>query len=209
MFLEYAVWGAWAPVLAARLLGPLEDDRQANGVDLCDAPDRLHHLAAGRRMAGGPVGQNRWILIVAHFVGAVLLVPGREAESVQAAADRDVAVFVVLCGHAAAGQRCVVCGTANIADAREADTQGKVFIWAPVAWALIGWALTGWRMSRQDSGRRQRLPVLWRRPVRADGAGLFPAARRRRRPATGEIPILKTFGMSAIRTSCCSLSRAW
>jgi hypothetical protein len=23
MFLEYAVWGAWLPVLAARLLGPL------------------------------------------------------------------------------------------------------------------------------------------------------------------------------------------
>ena len=24
MFLEYAIWGAWAPVLAARLLGPLK-----------------------------------------------------------------------------------------------------------------------------------------------------------------------------------------
>ena len=24
MFLEFAVWGAWAPVLAARLLGPLK-----------------------------------------------------------------------------------------------------------------------------------------------------------------------------------------
>ena len=24
MFLEYAIWGAWAPVLAARLLGPMK-----------------------------------------------------------------------------------------------------------------------------------------------------------------------------------------
>ena len=24
MFLEYAIWGAWFPVLAARLLGPLK-----------------------------------------------------------------------------------------------------------------------------------------------------------------------------------------
>ena len=24
MFFEYAIWGAWAPVLAARLLGPLK-----------------------------------------------------------------------------------------------------------------------------------------------------------------------------------------
>jgi MFS family permease len=44
-------------------------------------------------------------------------------------------------------------GTADIADAGvKIATQGKVFIWAPVAWALIGWSLTGWRMTRKQQG---------------------------------------------------------
>ena len=31
MFLEYAIWGAWAPVLAARLLGPLKMSGKQTG----------------------------------------------------------------------------------------------------------------------------------------------------------------------------------
>ena len=31
MFLEYAIWGAWAPVLAARLLGPLKFSGKQTG----------------------------------------------------------------------------------------------------------------------------------------------------------------------------------
>ena len=31
MFFEYAVWGAWAPVLAARLLGPLKMSGKQTG----------------------------------------------------------------------------------------------------------------------------------------------------------------------------------
>ena len=31
MFLEYAIWGAWAPVLAARLLGPLKFSGKKTG----------------------------------------------------------------------------------------------------------------------------------------------------------------------------------
>ncbi len=31
MFLEYAIWGAWYPVLAARLLGPLKFSGKQTG----------------------------------------------------------------------------------------------------------------------------------------------------------------------------------
>ena len=31
MFMEYAIWGAWAPVLAARLLGPLKMSGKQTG----------------------------------------------------------------------------------------------------------------------------------------------------------------------------------
>ncbi|MCP4454634.1 MAG: nucleoside permease, partial [Planctomycetes bacterium] len=31
MFLEYAIWGAWSPVLSARLLGPLKMSGKQTG----------------------------------------------------------------------------------------------------------------------------------------------------------------------------------
>ena len=86
-------------------------------------------------------------------------------------------------------------GTAGIADPDlRLNTQGKVFIWAPVAWALIGWALTGWRMSRRTQGDGSDclyfaavLSVLM-----ALGCFLLPD-----NPPAGKggIPILDTFGM--------------
>ena len=73
-------------------------------------------------------------------------------------------------------------------------TQGKVFIWAPVAWALVGWTLSGWRMTRKTEGDGSdclyfaaALSVLM-----ALGCFLLPA----NPPAgTGEIPILKAMQM--------------
>jgi len=52
MFLEYAVWGAWAPVLAAAVARAVEDDRQADRLGLRDVADRVHHFAAGGGLGG-------------------------------------------------------------------------------------------------------------------------------------------------------------
>ena len=73
MFLEYAVWGAWAPVLAARLLGPLKMTGKQTGWIYATLPIAciVSPLVAG--WLGDQFVSIRWILIAAHFLGAVLL----------------------------------------------------------------------------------------------------------------------------------------
>ncbi len=153
MFLEYAIWGAWAPVLAARLLGPLKMSGKQTGWIYATLPLAciFSPLAAG--WVGDQFISNKWILVAAHAVGAVLLfLAAKQAEF------KPLLIVMLLYSLCFAATMPLVnavlfAGTGGIADAGvKIDTQGKVFIWAPVAWALIGWSLTGWRMSRKEQG---------------------------------------------------------
>src|SRR3989304_828676 len=73
MFLEYAVWGAWAPVLAARLLGPLGMSGKQTGWIYATLP--LACIVAP--LVAGQLADSwfpiKGILGVAHLIGAVLL----------------------------------------------------------------------------------------------------------------------------------------
>jgi nucleoside transporter len=195
MFLEYAVWGAWAPVLATRLLGPLKMTGKQTGWIYATLPIAciISPLVAG--WLGDQYVSNRWILIVAHFAGAALLFMAAKQN-----AFKPLLVVMLLYSLCYAATLPLVnavlfAGTANITDgAVKLATQGKVFIWAPVAWALIGWLLTGWRMSRPTPGDGSDclhfaagLSVLM-----ALGCFLLPDNPPAR---SGEIPILQTFQM--------------
>ena len=73
MFMEYAVWGAWMPVLAARLLGPLKMSGKQTGWIYATLPlgTMISPLLAGQ-LADKYVDTG-WILAVAHLVGAALI----------------------------------------------------------------------------------------------------------------------------------------
>ena len=73
MFLEYAVWGAWAPVLAARLLGPLKMSGKQTGWIYSTLPIAciVSPLVAGQ--VADKWVNTEWILAACHLVGAVLL----------------------------------------------------------------------------------------------------------------------------------------
>jgi len=73
MFLEYAIWGAWAPVLAARLLGPLKMSGKQTGWIYATLPLAciISPLLAGQ-IADKWVNTER-LLAVAHLIGAMLL----------------------------------------------------------------------------------------------------------------------------------------
>jgi nucleoside transporter len=195
MFLEYAVWGAWAPVLAARLLGPLKMTGKQTGWIYATLPIAciVSPLVAG--WLGDQYVSIRWILIAAHFLGAVLLFVAAKQNSFPR-------LFVVmllysLCYAATLPlvNAVLFAGTAGISDAAvKLATQGKVFIWAPVAWALIGWALTGWRMSRPAPGDGSDCLVFAAALsiLMALGCFLLPDSVPAR---SGEIPIVKAFAM--------------
>ncbi len=153
MFLEYAVWGAWAPVLATRLLGPLKMTGKQTGWIYATLPLAciFSPLIAG--WIGDQFVPNKWLLVSAHAIGAVLLFLA--AKQTQFKPLLIVMLLYSLCYSATMPlvNAVLFAGTADIADAGvKLATQGKVFIWAPIAWALIGWSLTGWRMTRKEQG---------------------------------------------------------
>ncbi len=73
MFLEFAIWGAWAPVLAARLLGPLKMSGKQTGWIYATLPLAciISPLIAGQ-LADKYFASDR-IIAIAHLIGAVLL----------------------------------------------------------------------------------------------------------------------------------------
>jgi nucleoside transporter len=146
MFLEYAIWGAWAPVLAARLLGPLKMTGKQTGWIYATLPIAciVSPLIAGQ-LADKWLNME-WILIGAHLVGAVLLLLA--AKQTKFVPLMWVMLFYAFCYAATMP----LVNAVLFAATSDAGTQGKVFIWAPIAWALVGYTLTGWRMTRKTEG---------------------------------------------------------
>ena len=185
MFLEYAVWGAWAPVLAARLLGPLKMTGKQTGWVYATLPLAciISPLVAGQ-MADQWLA-TKWILGAAHLVGAVLLfVAARER------------IFGRLVGVMFAYSMCYAAtlplvNSVLFAQVKDIATQGKVFIWAPLAWALVGYFLTGWRWVFKTEGEGSDCLYLAGILSVVMGAcciWLLPVNELAR---TGEIPIVK------------------
>ncbi|MHC4344927.1 MAG: MFS transporter [Planctomycetota bacterium] len=144
MFLEYAIWGAWAPVLAARLLGPLKMTGKQTGWIYATLPLAciISPLIAGQ-IADQYVNTER-ILAIAHLVGAVLLfVAAREGRF------RNL-FCVMLCYSLCYAATLPLVNALMFHKLAESNLDvgaysPQIFIWAPIAWALAGYFLSGWR----------------------------------------------------------------
>lgn len=183
MFLQFAVWGAWAPVLAARLLGPLKMSGKQTGWIYATLPVAciISPLVAG--WLADMYVDMKWILIACHFVGALLLF-------VAAKQDKFTPLLIVMFLYS-------LCYAATLPlvnavlfrENPNGVAQGMVFVWAPVSWALVGWLLTGWRLTRKTQGDGSDCLMFASvlSLLMAVGCFLLP---ERALPATGEIPIL-------------------
>ena len=144
MFMEFAIWGAWAPVLAARLLGPLKMSGKQTGWIYATLPLAciISPLVAGQ-LADKYVSME-WILGIAHLVGAILLFMA--AGKVKFKGLFVVMLFYSLC-YAATLPLVNSLMFSQLAKSNldAASNSPKIFIWAPIAWALVGYSLTGWR----------------------------------------------------------------
>lgn len=144
MFLEYAIWGAWAPVLAARLVGPLKLSGKQAGWVYATLPLAciVSPLVAGQ-LADRWLNCE-WIIGVGQLAGGILLF-------VAAGQTRFKPLFLSMLFFA-------LCYAATLplvnslmfhqlaANDLDVGTYAPgIFIWAPVAWALAGYFLSGWR----------------------------------------------------------------
>jgi MFS family permease len=139
MALEFAVWGAWMPVLAARLLGPLKFSGKQTGWIYATLPLAciVSPLISGQ-LADRWLNAE-WILAGAHLIGAVLLL-------IAAVQTRFAALFVVMFLYSVFYAATLpLVNAALFANVTDAAWQGRVFMWAPIAWAIAGYFLTGWR----------------------------------------------------------------
>ncbi len=142
MFLEYAIWGAWYPVLAARLLGPLKFSGKQTGWIYATIPLGciISPLIAGQ-IADRWVN-TEYILAACQLVGTLLLfVAGWKRKFGE--------LFGVLLVYAlffAATLPLVNSLMFYHLGLHKAEaSQQYIFMWAPIAWALAGYFLTGWR----------------------------------------------------------------
>jgi len=147
MGLEFAVWGAWSPVLAARLLGPLKMSGKQTGWIYGTIPIAciVSPLIAGQ-VADKWVA-TEWLLAGGHLAGAVLLFLAAKKQTfkglftVMLLYSMCYAFTLPLVNSLMFNQLGQVFGD----KATVSFESGKIFIWAPITWVVVGLMLTGWR----------------------------------------------------------------
>jgi MFS family permease len=139
MGLEYAIWGSWMPVLAARLLGPLKFTGKQTGWIYATLPLAciISPLIAGQ-VADKWVNAE-WILVVFHLIGACLLFLAATREKFSS-----LLVAMLLWSVFFAGTLPIV-NAILFSKVSDGYWIGWVFFWAPAGWALAGYFLTGIR----------------------------------------------------------------
>ncbi len=147
MFMEYAVWAAWMPVLAARLLGPLQMTGKQTGWIYATLPlaSIFSLLFAG--MLADKYVDARWILAFCHAAGIVLLFAAAKITKFKP-------LFLTMLVYSMLyGATLPLVNLVMFRHLKDINTSaGNIFIWAPVAWALIGYILSGYRNLRKAEG---------------------------------------------------------
>lgn len=142
MFLEFAIWGAWAPVLAAWLLGPLKMNAKQTAWIYATLP-----LACiiSPMLAGQIVDRwfpTEWFLAGAHLATAVALFVASRRTTFRG-------MFLAM------GVMCLLyvptmalVNSLTFAHIVHRDTEYFVIrVWGSVSWVLVGWTLALWRWS--------------------------------------------------------------
>ena len=144
MFMEYAVWAAWMPVLAARLLGPLKMTGKQTGWIYATFPLACIFMPLVSGQLADKYVNTENILGVAHLLGAILMFIAVRKTTFKSLL---VVMFLYSLCYAATLPLANSIMFHHLAKNNlDPNVHSKwIFIWAPVAWAFIGWSLTGWR----------------------------------------------------------------
>jgi len=147
MFMEYAIWGAWMPVLAARLVGPLKMSGKQTGWIYATFPLACIFMPLVSGQLADKYVNTEIILAVGHLLGAVCMYL-----AVRQTKFKNLLVVMFLyslcyCATLPLVNSLMFHHLGKVYDNEDAITaaSANIFIWAPIGWALIAWSLTGWR----------------------------------------------------------------
>jgi nucleoside transporter len=145
MFLEYAVWGAWAPILSAYLI----DTLKFTGTQVGFIYSLLPIATIIAPMIGGQLADRYFptqkVIAVLQLLGGAILLLGAAVQSYSAM----VWIMLVYCVVYAP----TLALTNSIAFAHLKDSEkdfGKVRVWGTIGWIAAGWTLTGWRVAAKS-----------------------------------------------------------
>jgi nucleoside transporter len=197
MFLEYAIWGAWYPILAARLLGPLKFSGKQTGWIYAALPLACIFMPLLAGQFADKYVNTEWILAAAHLVGFFLLFIAGWMKDFKSLFTM---IFLYSLCYAAtlplANSLMFYHLARNNVDIGK--TSPYIFMWAPIAWALAGYFLTGWRWVFK-TGERGRdclfLAAALSVAMVVVCSGFLPSTPPQN---TGGTPILEAVGMLKI-----------
>ena len=190
MGLQYAVWGAWAPVLAARLLGPLKMSGKQTGWIYSTLPLACIVAPLISGQLADQYLHSEHILGIAHLLGAILMfVAARQTKFVPLL----ITMFAYSFCYAASLPLVNSIMFAHVKPETGINT-AHIFMWAPIAWALAGYGLSTWRWKFKTGEKGVDCMIL------AALLSVLMALTTRLLPATpparaGTAPILQAMGM--------------
>jgi nucleoside transporter len=145
MFLQYAIWGAWAPVLSAYLI----DTLHFSGTQVGFVYGLLPIATIVAPMIGGQLADRYFptqkVIAVMQLIGGAILLLGAAVQSYPAVVWLMLAYCLVYAPTLAL--------TNSIAFANLKDSEkdfGKIRVWGTIGWIAAGWALTGWRFAAKS-----------------------------------------------------------
>ncbi len=147
MFMEYAIWGAWMPVLAARLVGPLKMSGKQTGWIYATFPLACIFMPLVSGQLADKYVNTEIILAVGHLLGAVCMYVAVRQTKFKNLLVVMFCYSLCYCATLPLVNSMMFHHLGKVFDNEEAinAASAKIFIWAPIGWALIAWSLTGWR----------------------------------------------------------------
>jgi nucleoside transporter len=147
MFLEYAIWGSWAPVLSAYLMNTLG----FSGTQVGWIYSLLPLATIISPFIGGQLADRYFptqkVIAVLGLVGGLLLIFGSTVTSYSAV----MWVMLVYCLIYAP----TLALTNSIAFINLQNSEkdfGKIRVWGTIGWIAAGLALAGWRLMAKSAG---------------------------------------------------------
>ncbi|HOP61364.1 MAG TPA: MFS transporter [Candidatus Saccharicenans sp.] len=141
MFLEYAIWGSWAPVLSSYLINTLHFSGTQVGLIYSLLP--LATIIAP--FIGGQLADRYFptekVIAWLQIIGGIILLFGARLTSFESLAWLMLIYCLIFAPTLAL--------TNSIAFANLKDSEkdfGKIRVWGTIGWIAAGWGLTGWRL---------------------------------------------------------------
>jgi len=145
MFLQYAIWGAWAPVLSSYLI----NDAGFSGGQVGWIYALLPLATIISPFIGGQVA-DRWfssekVIGFLAFTGGVLLLV------VSRTTDFNVMFVLMLVYSLLYAPTLALTNSIAMINLEDSEAEfGKIRVWGTLGWIAAGWMLTGWRWGGQD-----------------------------------------------------------